>query len=167
VVKQSAVRDEMMRHRGPARVFDSEQAATEAIMAGRIQKGDVVVVRYEGPKGGPGMQEMLTPTSAIVGMGLDAHVALITDGRFSGGSRGAAIGHVSPEAMDGGVIAVVQDKDPIVIDIPEKTITLDLEKEEIERRLASWTPPAAKITSGYMARYARSVSSANRGAVVN
>jgi dihydroxy-acid dehydratase len=166
VVKQSAVRDEMLCHRGPARVFDGEEAATEAIMTGRIEKGDVVVIRYEGPKGGPGMREMLTPTSAIVGMGLDAHVALITDGRFSGGSRGAAIGHISPEAMDGGPIAAVREGDSVIIDIPEKTITLDVDKKEIDRRTASWTPPSPRIGRGYMARYARSVSSASRGAVV-
>ena len=166
VVKQSAVLDEMLCHRGPARVFDSEEGASDAIMDGRIKKGDVVVIRYEGPKGGPGMREMLTPTSAIAGMGLDAHVALITDGRFSGGSRGAAIGHVSPEAMDGGVIAAVRENDMVIIDIPKKTVTLDVGQEEIDRRLASWTPPAPRIGSGYMARYARSVSSASRGAVV-
>jgi dihydroxy-acid dehydratase len=165
VVKQSAVRKEMMQHRGPARVFDSEEAASEAIMAGRIQKGDVVVIRYEGPQGGPGMREMLTPTSAIAGMGRDADVALITDGRFSGGTRGAAIGHVSPEAMSGGPIAAVQEGDTIAIDIPGKTITLEVTEKEMADRLAAWTPPAPSITRGYMARYAKMVTSASTGAV--
>jgi dihydroxy-acid dehydratase len=166
VVKQSAVLDEMMRHEGPARVFDSEETATAAIMEGRINKGDVIVIRYEGPMGGPGMREMLTPTSAIAGMGLDAHVALITDGRFSGGSRGAAIGHISPEAAQGGSIAIVNEGDPIAIDIPDKTITLKLSDEEIKERLAAWQAPEPKIGHGYMARYARQVSSASQGAIV-
>ena len=166
VVKQSAVRDEMLQHQGPARVFESEEEATEAIMAGRIQKGDVIVIRYEGPMGGPGMREMLTPTSAIAGMGLDAHVALLTDGRFSGGTRGAAIGHISPEAMQGGPVAAVREGDLISIDIPSKTIRLNVPDQEIKDRLAAWTPPPAKITHGYMGRYARMVSSANEGAVV-
>ena len=166
VVKQSAVCAEMMRHEGPARVFDSEETATEAIMQGRINKGDVIVVRYEGPKGGPGMREMLTPTSAIAGMGLDAHVALITDGRFSGGSRGAAIGHISPEAAQGGTIAIIEEGDPIAIDIPAKTVTLKVSDGEIEQRLAGWQAPEPKIRHGYMARYARLVSSASQGAVV-
>jgi dihydroxy-acid dehydratase len=166
VVKQSAVLDEMMRHEGPARVFDSEEDATEAIMVGRIQKGDVIVIRYEGPQGGPGMREMLTPTSAIAGMMLDAHVALITDGRFSGGTRGASIGHVSPEAMQGGPIAIVQNGDPISIAIPDKKIELKLSPEEIQSRLAKWSPPEMKIKTGYMARYARMVSSADKGAVL-
>lgn len=166
VVKQSAVLPEMLRHEGPARVFDSEEAVSRAIMAGNIQKGDVLVVRYEGPMGGPGMQEMLTPTAAIAGMGLDAHVALITDGRFSGGSRGASIGHISPEAMQGGPIAVVREGDRIAIDIPAKKITLKLSDREIADRLAAWSPPEPKITRGYMARYARMVSSGSRGAVL-
>ncbi len=166
VVKQSAVCDEMMRHEGPARVFDTEEAATEAIMAGKIQKGDVIVVRYEGPKGGPGMREMLTPTSAIAGMGLDAHVALITDGRFSGGSRGAAIGHVSPEAAQGGPIAIVNEGDTITVDIPNKKLTLMVDDDEINRRLAVWQAPEPKIRHGYIARYARQVSSASQGAIV-
>ena len=166
VVKQSAVREEMLTHEGPARVFDSEEEASKAIMAGEIQKGDVVVIRYEGPMGGPGMREMLTPTSAICGMGLDAHVALLTDGRFSGGTRGAAIGHISPEAMQGGVIAIVQNGDRIQIDIPNKSITLLVSKEEIEARQSKWTPPAPHIRHGYMARYARNVSSASKGAIV-
>ncbi len=169
VVKQSAVRDEMLRHEGPARVFDSEEAASEAIMAGKIQKGDVVVIRYEGPMGGPGMREMLAPTSAIAGMGLDAHVALITDGRFSGGTRGAAIGHVSPEAAQGGPIAAVREGDLIAVDIPGKALTLKAPEDEINERMAGWTQPepAARgaISHGYMARYARMVSSASRGAV--
>jgi dihydroxy-acid dehydratase len=166
VVKQSAVRPEMMRHEGPARVFDTEEAATEAIMSGGIRPGDVVVIRYEGPMGGPGMREMLTPTSAIAGMQLDAQVALLTDGRFSGGSRGAAIGHISPEAMQGGPLAAVRENDRIAIDIPAKKLTLNVSDREIQERLAAWHAPAPRITRGYMARYARMVSSASRGAVV-
>jgi dihydroxy-acid dehydratase len=166
VVKQSAVVRKMLRHEGPARVFDSEEEATSAIMGGKIRKGDVVVIRYEGPKGGPGMREMLMPTSGIAGMGLDADVALITDGRFSGGTRGAAIGHVSPEAMEGGAIAVVKDGDRISIDIPKKRITLKVPDKEIETRLSRWRRPRAKISEGYMARYARVVSSGGEGAIV-
>jgi dihydroxy-acid dehydratase len=166
VVKQSAVVPEMMRHEGPARVFDSEDAASEAILGGKIKKGDVVVIRYEGPMGGPGMREMLTPTSAIAGMGLDGHVALITDGRFSGGTRGAAIGHVSPEAMHKGPIAIVHEGDIISIQIPDKKISLKVDDAEINRRLSQWRKPEPKITKGYMARYARMVSSADKGAVV-
>jgi dihydroxy-acid dehydratase len=166
VVKQSAVCDEMLQHQGPARVFDSEDAASAAIMAGEINKGDVVVIRYEGPKGGPGMREMLTPTSAIAGMGLDAHVALITDGRFSGGTRGAAIGHVSPEAMEGGPVSLIQEGDTIAIDIPSQTITLQVDENELSARREKWRAPEPKITKGYMARYARTVSSANTGAVI-
>jgi len=166
VVKQSAVCDEMLRHEGPARIFDSEEEAGRAIMEGKIQKGDVIVIRYEGPMGGPGMREMLTPTAAIAGMKLDAHVALLTDGRFSGGTRGASIGHISPEAMRGGPIAVVQEGDRISIDIPGKKLTLRISEKQMEERLAKWTPPQPKITEGYMARYARMVSSASRGAVV-
>ena len=166
VVKQSAVVRRMLRHEGPARVFDGEEEATSAIMGGRIKKGDVVIIRYEGPKGGPGMREMLVPTSAIAGMGLDADVALVTDGRFSGGTRGAAIGHVSAEAMEGGPIAVVQDGDRIAIDIPKRRITLKVPDKEIERRLSKWRRPRAKISKGYMARYARMVSSGGEGAVV-
>jgi dihydroxy-acid dehydratase len=167
VVKQSAVVEKMLTHEGPARVFDSEEEATEAILEGRIRKGDVVVIRYEGPKGGPGMREMLTPTSAIAGMELDADVALITDGRFSGGTRGAAIGHTSPEAMQKGPIAVVEEGDRIAIDIPGKSVTLKVDPSEMDRRLAAWREPAPKITSGYMARYARMVSSADKGAVMD
>jgi dihydroxy-acid dehydratase len=166
VVKQSAVLDEMARHEGPARVFDSEEDATRAILGNKIQKGDVIVVRYEGPRGGPGMREMLTPTSAIAGMKLDAHVALLTDGRFSGGTRGAAIGHISPEAMQKGPIAVVRDGDRIAIDIPGKKLTLKVPDREIKKRLSKWSPPAPNIKHGYMAKYARMVSSASEGAVV-
>jgi dihydroxy-acid dehydratase len=165
VVKQSAVVDEMMTHQGPARVFDSEEAATEAILGGKIQAGDVVVIRYEGPAGGPGMREMLTPTSAIAGMGLGAACALITDGRFSGGTKGACIGHVSPEAADGGPMAVIKENDLIRIDIPGKTIELMVPETEIQQRLAQWVKPAPRIKKGYMARYARQVSSAAQGAI--
>ncbi len=165
VVKQSAVREEMMTHQGPARVFDSEEQATQAILGGNIQKGDVVVIRYEGPRGGPGMREMLTPTSAIAGMGLDADVALITDGRFSGGTRGAAIGHVSPEAVHGGIIAAVRDGDMISIDIPGKTIELQVDDANIQDRLSKLCLPEPKIKKGYMARYSQQVSSASFGAV--
>ncbi len=166
VVKQGAVSKEMLRHKGPARVFESEEEATREILAGHIQTGDVVVIRYEGPKGGPGMREMLTPTSALAGMGIDNQVALITDGRFSGATRGAAIGHISPEAMEGGPIAVIQTGDRIHIDIPSRTIALDVASEEIKARLAAWKQPSPKITKGYMARYARGVSSASKGAVL-
>lgn len=166
VVKQSAVVDQMMRHQGPARVFESEEDATLAILGGKINKGDVVVIRYEGPMGGPGMREMLTPTSSIAGMGLDAYVALITDGRFSGGTRGAAIGHVSPEAMQQGPIAAVREGDIIAIDIPDKKITLMVDDAEIQNRLSQWKKPAPHITRGYMARYARMVSSADKGAIM-
>jgi len=166
VVKQSAVREEMMRHEGPARVFNSEEDATDAILNGKIKKGDVIVIRYEGPMGGPGMREMLTPTSAIAGMGLDADVALITDGRFSGGTRGAAIGHVSPEAIQGGVIAAVNEGDIISIDIPSKKIELKVDEKEIKARLLNVEKPEPKIKKGYMARYSRNVSSANFGAVL-
>ena len=166
VVKQSAVLDEMLRHEGPARVFESEEDASKAIMAGDINKGDVLVIRYEGPMGGPGMREMLTPTSAIAGMKLDAHVALLTDGRFSGGTRGASIGHISPEAMQGGPIAIVREGDSIAIDIPAKSVTLRLPETEIQARLSEWKAPEPRITQGYMSRYAKMVSSASQGAVV-
>ena len=165
VVKQGAVSKEMLLHKGPARVFESEEEATKEIMAGHIHKGDVVVIRYEGPKGGPGMREMLTPTSALSGMGIDKHVALITDGRFSGATRGAAIGHISPEAMEGGPIAIIQPGDTVLIDIPNRTITLEVSSEEIKARLDAWKAPSPRITKGYMARYARGVSSASKGAV--
>ena len=165
VVKQSAVKPEMLRHQGPARVFHSEEAATEAILSNTIQKGDVIVILYEGPAGGPGMREMLTPTSAIAGMGLDADVALITDGRFSGGTKGASIGHVSPEAMEGGTLAAVTEGDMIKIDIPAKCIELMVDQETITQRLSTWKRPEPKIKTGYLARYARQVTSAGNGAV--
>jgi dihydroxy-acid dehydratase len=166
VVKQSAVKETMLCHEGPARVFDTEESATQAILSGGIRKGDVVIIRYEGPMGGPGMREMLTPTSAIAGMKLDGDVALLTDGRFSGGTRGAAIGHISPEAMQGGPLAAVQDGDIVAVDIPGKTLTLKVAEDEIRQRLSQWTPPPPRIDRGYMARYAKSVSSASSGAVV-
>ncbi|MEE8836858.1 MAG: dihydroxy-acid dehydratase [Eubacteriales bacterium] len=165
VVKRSAVLPEMMVHEGPARVFDSEEEAIAAIKGGKINKGDVVVIRYEGPKGGPGMREMLNPTSAIAGMGLDKDVALITDGRFSGASRGAAIGHVSPEAAVGGPIAFVKEGDIISINIPEYSIELKVSDEELARRKAAWKPVDRHVT-GYLARYAKLVTSANRGAIL-
>lgn len=165
VVKKAAVAPEMMTHRGKARVFDSEEASVQAILGGSIQKGDVIVIRYEGPKGGPGMREMLTPTSAVAGMGLDKDVALITDGRFSGATRGASIGHVCPEAADGGLIALVQEGDQILVDITNQQLTLEVDEAEIARRRAAWIPPEPKIKSGYMARYARMVTSASAGAV--
>ncbi len=166
VVKQTAVREEMMQHEGPARVFDSEDDATAAILDGQIKSGDVVVIRYEGPQGGPGMREMLTPTSAIAGMALDGEVALLTDGRFSGGTRGAAIGHISPEAAQGGPLAHVNEGDIIAINIPEKKIHLKVEASELEKRRSRWQPPEPKIKTGYLARYARVVGSADCGAVV-
>ncbi|GAV22464.1 dihydroxy-acid dehydratase [Carboxydothermus pertinax] len=165
VVKKSAVLPEMLTHTGPARVFDSEEEATNAILAGQINKGDVVVIRFEGPKGGPGMREMLTPTSALVGMGLDRDVALITDGRFSGATRGAAIGHVSPEGYEGGPIALVREGDLIKIDIPGQKIDLLVEEEELNRRKAQLKLPEPQIKAGYLARYQKLVSSANLGAV--
>ncbi|AIS51238.1 dihydroxy-acid dehydratase IlvD [Thermoanaerobacter kivui] len=165
VVKASAVAKEMLRHEGPAKVFNSEEEAIEAIYGGKIQKGDVVVIRYEGPKGGPGMREMLSPTSALAGMGLDKDVALITDGRFSGATRGASIGHVSPEAMEGGEIAIIEDGDIIEIDIPARKINVKLTDEEIKERMKRWVRPEPKIKTGYMARYAEQVTSANTGAV--
>lgn len=165
VVKRSAVLPEMMVHEGPARVFNSEEEAIAAIKGGKINKGDVVVIRYEGPKGGPGMREMLNPTSAIAGMGLDKDVALITDGRFSGASRGAAIGHVSPEAAVGGPIALVEEGDIISINIPEYKIELKVSDEELAKRKAAWKPVDRHVT-GYLARYAKLVTSANRGAIL-
>lgn len=166
VVKRSAVAAEMLVHKGPARVFDSEDAAIEAIYNGNITKGDVVIIRYEGPKGGPGMREMLGPTSAIAGMGLDRDVALITDGRFSGASRGASIGHVSPEAMEGGPIAAVREGDIISIDIPNGRLNVEIPDEELKIRMTEWKAPAPRITKGYLGRYARLVSSASTGAVL-
>lgn len=166
VVKRSAVVPEMMIHEGPARVFDCEEDAIAAIKGGQIVAGDVVVIRYEGPKGGPGMREMLNPTSAIAGMGLGASVALITDGRFSGASRGASIGHVSPEAAVGGPIALIEEGDIIKIDIPANTINVDVSDEELEARRAKWQPREPKVTTGYLARYASMVTSGNRGAIL-
>ena len=166
VVKQSAVAPEMMVHEGPARVFDSEEDAIASIYAGKIVAGDVVVIRYEGPRGGPGMREMLNPTSAIAGMGRDKDVALITDGRFSGATRGASIGHVSPEAASGGPIGLVQEGDRIAIDIPNRTISLLVGDAELAARKAAWSCPEPKIKTGYLARYARMVSSADRGAIL-
>ena len=167
VVKRSAVLPEMMKHEGPARVFDCEEDAVEAIKGGKIVAGDVVVIRYEGPKGGPGMREMLNPTSAIAGMGLDSRVALITDGRFSGASRGASIGHVSPEAAVGGNIALIEEGDTIKIDIDKNTIEVDVTDEELEKRRENWLPREPRITSGYLARYAALVTSGNRGAILH
>jgi dihydroxy-acid dehydratase len=166
VVKQSAVAPEMMVHEGPARVFDCEEDAIEAITGGKIKEGDVVIIRYEGPKGGPGMREMLRPTSAIAGMGLGSTVALITDGRFSGASRGASIGHVSPEAAVGGPIALVEEGDIIKINIPENKLDFVVSEEELERRRKAWTPREPKVTTGYLGRYAKMVTSGNRGAVL-
>lgn len=163
VVKRSAVDSAMLKHRGPARVFDSEEEALKVILDGKIQKGEIIVIRYEGPRGGPGMREMLAPTSAIVGVGRDRDVALLTDGRFSGASRGAAIGHISPEAAEGGPIAVVQDGDPIEINIPEKKLSLLTPEEELKKRLSRWKPPKKEL-KGYLKRYARLVQSANTGA---
>ncbi len=166
VVKRSAVDEKMMVHEGPARVFDCEEDAIEAIKGGKIVSGDVVVIRYEGPKGGPGMREMLNPTSAIAGMGLDTSVALITDGRFSGASRGASIGHVSPEAAVGGNIALVEEGDIIKINIPENTLDFVITEDELEERRKRWQPRQAKITTGYLARYAAMVTSGNKGAIL-
>ena len=166
VVKKSAVAPGMLKHKGPARVFDSEEAAIEAIMGGMITAGDVVVIRYEGPAGGPGMREMLSPTSAIAGMGLDKEVALVTDGRFSGATRGAAIGHISPEACNGGPIAFVREGDTISIDIPNFRLDLEISEEEFERRKAQTDYRRQKELKGYLARYARRVSSADKGAII-
>jgi dihydroxy-acid dehydratase len=165
VIKQSAVDEVMLKHRGPARVFDSEEKAIKIILNRKIQKGEVIVIRYEGPKGGPGMREMLAPTSAIVGVGRDRDVALLTDGRFSGGSRGAAIGHISPEAAEGGPIAVVKNGDQIEIDIPGRKLNLLISKDELKKRLSKWKPPRKEL-KGYLKRYARLVTSANTGATL-
>ena len=165
IVKQAAVAEEMLRHAGPARLFDSEEDAFQAIVGGRVRKGDVIVVRYEGPKGGPGMQEMLSPTSALAGMGMDKEVALITDGRFSGASRGAAIGHVSPEAAARGPIAALQEGDVIEIDIPGRRLNVKLSQKELKQRLAALPGFVPKIRAGYLGRYAELVSSADKGAV--
>ena len=166
VVKRSAVVPEMMVHEGPARVFDCEEDAIDAIKSGKIVEGDVVVIRYEGPKGGPGMREMLNPTSAIAGMGLGSSVALITDGRFSGASRGASIGHVSPEAAVGGPIAFIEEGDIIAIDIPANTINVKVSDEEMAKRKEAWTPKEPKVKTGYLARYASMVTSADKGAIL-
>lgn len=166
VVKRSAVAEEMLQHRGPARVFDSEEAAQEALMAGQINKGDVMVIRYEGPKGGPGMREMLALTAAMAGLGLDKEVALLTDGRFSGATRGASIGHISPEAAEGGAIALVEDGDMIAIDIPQCKLAVELSAEQLAERKTNWQPPAPKVKTGYLSRYASMVSSAGEGAVL-
>lgn len=167
IVKRSAVAPEMLKHSGPARVFDCEEDAIAAIEGGKIKDGDVVVIRYEGPKGGPGMREMLNPTSAIIGMGLGSTVALITDGRFSGASRGAAIGHVSPEAAVGGPIALVHEGDIIDIDINNNSLNLRVSDEELAKRRAEWKPREPKVTTGYLARYAAMVTSGNRGAILD
>jgi len=166
VVKQTAVSDKMQRFEGTAIVFDSEEEAMKAIMGGRIRPGQVIVIRYEGPKGGPGMREMLSPTSAISGMGLGDSVALLTDGRFSGGTRGPCIGHISPEAAEGGAIAAVRNGDRIILDIPNRKLEVRLSKTEIKKRLAKWKPREPKIKSGWLARYAKVVTSANTGAIV-
>ena len=166
VVKRSAVAPEMLVHEGPARVFDCEEDAQSAINAGKINPGDVVVIRYEGPKGGPGMREMLNPTSAIMGMGLGNSVALITDGRFSGATRGACVGHVSPEAASGGIIGIVEEGDRILIDIPGNKIELLVEESEIERRMKAFVPKSREL-SGYLKRYAQLVSSGAEGAILN
>ena len=167
VVKRSAVAPEMLKHSGPAKVFNSEEEAIAAIYAGEIVKGDVVVIRYEGPAGGPGMREMLSPTSAIAGMGLDKDVALITDGRFSGATRGASIGHISPEAVHGGLIAYVENGDRISIDIPNYSITLEVSEEELARRKATTEIRKKTGLKGCLARYASMVSSADKGAIIN
>jgi len=164
VVKSSAVHQDMLRHEGPARVFNSEEEGTKAILEGEIRKGDVIIIRYEGPKGGPGMREMLTPTSAIAGMGLDREVALITDGRFSGATRGASIGHIAPEAAVGGPIAIVKDGDIIQIDIPDKRLNIKLEEKEIKQRLNKLKLPSSKVKSGYLKYYTNFVGSADKGA---
>lgn len=166
VVKESAVAEEMLVHSGPAKVFNSEDEAIAAICGRKIEKGDVVVIRYEGPKGGPGMREMLNPTSVLAGMGLDKDVALLTDGRFSGATRGACIGHISPEAREGGNIALIQDGDIIEIDIPNRTLNVKLSEEELAERKAAWVCPPPKVKSGYLARYAALVTSAATGAVL-
>jgi dihydroxy-acid dehydratase len=167
VVKQSAVPKEMRVHTGPARVFDSEEDAVDAILGGKIVAGDVVVIRYEGPKGGPGMREMLTPTSAISGMGLSTSCALITDGRFSGATKGPAVGHVSPEAAAGGPIALVAEGDSITVDIDAAELNLNVDEAELEARLARWVRPEPKVTEGVLARYSKLVSSADKGAVLS
>jgi dihydroxy-acid dehydratase len=165
VIKQTAVSQKMMRFSGAARVFDSEELAMKAIMGNNIKSGDCIIIRYEGPKGGPGMREMLSPTAAIAGMGLIDSVALITDGRFSGGTRGPCIGHVSPEAAEGGPIALVQEGDIVEIDIPGRVLNLKVSKEELNKRKKAWKPPASRVTKGYLARYQKMVGSADKGAI--
>jgi len=165
VVKQTAVDEKMLVHRGQARVFDGEEQAVKSILGGEIKEGDVIVIRYEGPKGGPGMREMLAPTSAIAGMGLSASVALVTDGRFSGGTRGLCIGHVSPEAFEGGLIALLRDGDTISIDIPERALKVELSEDEVERRRKDWKQPEREL-KGYLARYVRLASSADKGGIL-
>jgi dihydroxyacid dehydratase (EC 4.2.1.9) len=166
VVKQAAVSEKMMHFKGSAVCFNSEEEAMHEIMKGKIRKGSLVVVRYEGPKGGPGMREMLSPTSAIVGMGLANDVALITDGRFSGGTRGPCIGHISPEAAVGGPIAMIKNGDKISIDIPRRKLEINISKNELAKRTKSWKAHKPKITTGYLSRYARMVGSANKGAIL-
>ncbi|MCG9967434.1 dihydroxy-acid dehydratase [Pelotomaculum terephthalicicum JT] len=166
VVKKAGVAPEMLKHSGPARVFDSEDEATKAITARKISKGDVIVIRYEGPRGGPGMREMLTPTATVAGLGLDKDVALLTDGRFSGATRGASIGHISPEAAEGGPVAILKDGDIIEIDIPNNSLNVALSAAEISARLKDWQPPEPRVKKGYLARYARHVTSASTGAII-
>jgi dihydroxy-acid dehydratase len=166
VVKQAAVAPAMRQREGIARVFDGEEEAVDAILGGRIQPGDIVVIRYEGPKGGPGMREMLSATSAIVGVGLGEEVALITDGRFSGVTRGAAIGHISPEAAEGGLLALVEEGDTILIDIPNRTLMLQVDEDNLARRRSRWTPPEPRVQTGYLYRYSRLVTSASTGAIL-
>jgi len=166
VIKTAGVEAAMMRHEGPAIVFESQEEVCAGILGGRVKPGHVVVIRYEGPKGGPGMQEMLAPTANIMGMGLGDRVALITDGRFSGGTRGACIGHVSPEAAEGGPIALIRDGDVISIDLHERTLNVKITQDELNRRRAIWTPPKPKVEKGWLGRYARMVTSGSRGAVL-
>jgi dihydroxy-acid dehydratase len=166
VVKAGAVAPTMMRHSGPARVYEGEEAALAAILGGEVRAGDVIVIRYEGPRGGPGMREMLMPTSALAGMGLDETVALMTDGRFSGATRGAALCHISPEAAVGGPIALVEEGDLIEIDVQGRRLTLHVDDEELARRFGRWTPPAPKAQTGYLSRYAAHVASAAEGAIL-
>jgi dihydroxy-acid dehydratase len=165
VVKQTAVSQKAQQFSGPARVFDGEEPAMRAIMDNKIKPGDCMIIRYEGPKGGPGMREMLSPTAAIAGMGLVESVALITDGRFSGGTRGPCIGHVSPEAADGGPIALVRDGDIIEVDIPARALDLKVPQEELDKRRRAWRAPVSKVTKGYLARYQKQVGSADKGAI--
>jgi dihydroxy-acid dehydratase len=167
IVKQSGVSDKMMKFTGRARCYDSEEAAMAALLAGEIIAGDVVVIRYEGPKGGPGMREMLAPTATLMGLGLGDSVALITDGRFSGGTRGPCIGHISPEAAQGGPIALVRDGDTIVLDIPARSLHLEVSPTELEQRHSEWHAPEPKIKTGWLARYAKVVTNASTGAVCN